>query len=103
MEKAFVKNAADPKQVRDGKQKEQLKRDQELNDLRLVLATPAGKRLMWRILAECKTFGSVWHSSAMIHYNSGKQDVGHWLMAEIGSADPDQLYGLLKSSYQGES
>lgn len=85
--RAMVRNASDRKQVEEAKKKEKLRKTQEREDLRTVLALPAGRRFLWRLLEHCKVFGSVWHASALIHYNSGIQDVGHFLMEEIEEAD----------------
>lgn len=91
-----VRNAADENQVRNAAEKESLRREQELADLREILGTPAGKRVIWRFLAHCGTFESIWEPSAKIHYLSGKQDVGHFLMAEIVEAMPEALLEMMK-------
>lgn len=93
--RSFVKNAADPDQVRSAAEKEKSLREREINDMAVVLSSPEGRRLMWRILAHCKTFNSVWAPSAQIHYFSGMQDVGHFLMAEIVEADPNALVDMM--------
>lgn len=99
MEKAVVKNAADKDQVREGKQKELSRRDRELADLRFVLASKEGRRLMWRFIGHCKTFESVCNPSGSItYYNSGKQDVGHYLLAEIGAASEDAFILMMKEN-----
>ncbi len=99
-EKFLVKNAASEKQVRNAQEKQEFKRDNQLNDLRNVLETPHGRRVIWRILEHCKTFGSIWSNSSQIHYNSGMQDVGHWIMGEIASADEQQLFLMMKEQYK---
>lgn len=98
MDKALVKNAADPKQVKEAKQKELRGRERDLNDLALVMSTREGRRFLWRLLSHCKTFGSVWHGSAMIHYNSGMQDVGHYIMADINDVNPELFLMMIKEN-----
>ena len=100
--KAFVKNAADPKQVKKAKSKEDRKRFEELRDLRAVLETEEGRRVLWRFLEECKVFGSVWHPSAQIHYNAGRQDFGHYIMSEIVDAGEEYLFTLMKENKKGD-
>lgn len=102
MEKAMVKNAADPKQVKRAANKEQFKKDNERSDLSKVLETPEGRRVMWRLLEHCKVFGSVWDPSSRIHYYAGKQDVGHFLMAEIVDAGEDYLLAMMKENKKGD-
>lgn len=101
-QRAFVKNAADPAQVADGKKKESLSRRDELDDIRFILSTKNGRRVLWRLLTHCNVFGSVWHPSALIHHNSGRQDVGHFIMAEITEASPDAFLTMMKENKEGE-
>ena len=103
MDKSLVKNAADPKQVKAAKQKEKSKEEQFLIDIQDIMKLPAGRRFMWEILGECKTFGSVWESSARIHYNSGRQDLGHWLMAQLNEADEGLFLEMMKENYKGDT
>lgn len=93
-----VQNAADRGQVRHAERKDRDRRERELRDLNAVLATPEGRRVMWRLLGHCRVFESIWHPSALIHANSGKQDVGHFIMAEIAAADQEALFLMMKES-----
>ena len=96
--KSLVKNAADHKQVKEATKKEKSKRHCELKDLALVLREPYGRRVLWRLLSKCQTFGSIWEPSAKIHYNAGQQDLGHFIMAEIEEADQDALFLMMKEA-----
>ncbi len=96
--KALVKNAADEEQVKEADQKVKSQRDRELSDLRIVLDLPEGRRVFWRILEFCGIHESVWHPSALIHHNSGKQDVGHFIMAEIVKADQEFFYQMMREN-----
>lgn len=100
--RALVKNAADADQVKRANEKQENSRDRELADLREVLSSVSGRRFIWRMLERCKVFGTVWDGSAKIHYNSGQQDIGHWVMAEIGTADEDSLFVMMKEAKQRE-
>lgn len=98
--KSLVSNAASEKQVKKASERENKILNNESNDLRSILSTLEGRRVLWRILSECKTFGTIWHPSAAIHYNSGKQDLGHWLMGEITEAGEDYLFNMMKENYK---
>lgn len=98
MDKVLVKNAADESQVKEAKRKELSGRDRELNDVRNILSTREGRRFVWRLLGHCKVFSSVWHASALIHYNAGMQDVGHYILADINDADPALLVLMMKEN-----
>ena len=80
------------------KQVEKAKRSQELLDLGSVLSHPEGRRLLWRILEECKTFSSVMTGNSWTHYYAGKQDLGHYLMSEITEANEDALFVMMKEN-----
>lgn len=95
-------NAGDEEQVKKAVSRDKARRDIELSDLKFLLQTPQGRRFIWRVLTHCKVFGSVWTSSAQIHYFSGQQDVGHFLMAEVCAANEDAFLQMMKESKKGE-
>lgn len=55
--------------------------------MRAVLATPQGRRVLWRILEECKMLEAIWDPSVRMHFNAGRQDVGFNIVAKIVAAD----------------
>lgn len=90
-EVTFVRNASDRRQLRAAKK---LNKDEERlqeSDLTKVLSLPEGRRVLWRILKACHVFESVWHPSALIHYQSGQQDLGHQIMIWINEISPEML------------
>jgi hypothetical protein len=99
---ALVKNASDEGQVRKAGKQEKLNEEDYSADLRAVLGTKQGRRVLWSILTKCRVFESIWHGSALIHYNSGQQDVGHMLMSEIVEADQDMFFKMMVESKNGE-
>lgn len=97
--RALVGNASDEGQVKDAERKERVRRRGEMADLRAVLATPEGRRTLYWLLDHCGTFRTIWHPSAAIHYRAGEQDVGHWLMEQMGEADPKALAAIVLLAY----
>lgn len=93
-----MKNAANETQIKEAAEREKSERERELNDIRFLLANPEGRRFLWKTLKFCKAFGSIWEPSAKIHYNAGVQDVGHYLMAEIASANEDAFVMMMKEN-----
>jgi hypothetical protein len=94
--RAAVRNAADPKQVKRADRYEKRRAERRLANLQAVLATPAGRALIWDWLADAGIYRSVWDNSARIHYNAGRQDFGHERLAEVVAAD-EQLYMVMES------
>ncbi len=99
-EKALVGNAADPKQVKSAGHKERLRENEQKKDLQEVLSTVEGRRFLWAQLGKCKVYESIWESSAKIHYNAGKQDLGHQLMKDILEASPEAYLQMQKESME---
>jgi hypothetical protein len=58
------------------------------------MQSPAVRLVMWELLSQAGVYGSVWHASALIHYNAGRQDFGHELMAQLLDAD-EGAYDLM--------
>lgn len=88
MKQPLVKNAADPQQVERATQLTKLQRNQQVLDLQAVLATIAGRRLIWRWLNHLRPTAPLWESSALIHYRVGFHDVAVMMLNEIEEADP---------------
>jgi hypothetical protein len=97
-ENAVVKNAADAEQIKNAGKKLSVKRENELSDLKKILSLPEGRRLIWRLLGFCKVFESIWHPSALIHANAGRQDVGHFIMAEVSDADQEAFFTMIREN-----
>lgn len=98
-EKSLVKNAADKEQVDKAKKQNKYNRDTELDDIRVVMGTVNGRRFIWRLLNHCSAYSTIFSPTAMVMaYQSGKQDVGHYLQAEIGLASR-KLYKQMEDEY----
>jgi hypothetical protein len=82
-------NAADPSQVRHAARIEKKRTARQLAALKAVMATPEGRMVMWNLLERAGIYRSIWHPSAQIHYNSGRQDFGHELLAMLTDADEE--------------
>lgn len=100
MNKPFVTDAADKRQIKNAEQREKLLRDQELSDLAMVASTIQGRRFLWRLIERCKVFETIWENSARIHYNAGQQDLGHFLMSEIVNTKQEIFFQMMKENKQ---
>lgn len=94
----MMANLADKGQVGRMEAVARRRRDRELNDIRAVMSSESGRRFVWRLLDRAKVFGSVWHPSALIHYNSGQQDFGHFIMSEITESSEDAFVQMMKEN-----
>lgn len=100
---SLVTNAASKTGVKKAVAKEKRIRDRELNDLTIVLNTAEGRRVVWRIMEECKIFNSIMSGNSWTHYNAGKQDLGHFIMSEIVDANEELLFLMMKENKKKEN
>ena len=104
MSDAYVKNAADPRQVKAADKKQKNKDDQLEADIRAVLKTRSGKNVLWHLMEFCKSFHSPVSGHTQIdgvlntYMNLGGQNVGRYIMAKIQSADEQALFEMMKDN-----
>lgn len=90
--RALVGNADDPAQVEDGRRREQMVRNRQLNDLRVVMSMKEGRRFLWRLMDQCKLFATpIAHDARYTDYNIGKGEIGRFLLSECQQSTPDGL------------
>ena len=84
-EKSRVKNVADPKQVKEGKQYDKLDRKQELQDLKDIMMTPQGRRVIFRIINNLCHYDSddAVNSGSWTYFNSGQRSIGRALKNDV--------------------
>lgn len=99
-DRAEVRNAGDPKQVRDAGRRAK-RRQQRFDDaLREVMASPAGRLVFgeheFGFVARAGVYRSVFHpSGSQTSYNAGRQDFGHEIVAELLRVD-EAAYELME-------
>lgn len=95
----LVKNAADPKQVKNASRKERDRRGRDLADLRAVLAIAEGRRTIWRIMAWTQYLENPTHARGdMTHQNIGRADVGRFILSEIMEADEHAFITMMQEA-----
>ena len=101
---ALVGNAADKAQVETAARTERTEAEQAKADLRFVLASPQGRRVLWRMLGRTHLFESGWSPDpAAVHFAAGERNVGLWLMHEINHADPTAFIGMMQDAATQET
>lgn len=104
MHEPLVTNASDRKQVKNARSKELRGRDREIEDMRKVLSMREGRRVIWRLMAKCRTFQSVFDASgSRVYYYSGQQDIGHFLLDEITATDENKLIDMMRENKEEEN
>jgi hypothetical protein len=99
-EKPLVRNASNEEQLKEAKRKESADRMQAIADMRKVVSSPEGKRVLEKIIAFCKPTQSIWNPSAAIHRDAGRQEVGHLILSMIVEADRAACATMLTEAYE---
>ena len=97
-DKPYVRNAADREQVKDAARKAKWTREDELADVRAILATKEGRRFVWRYLTECSVFKTSFTGNSQTFFNEGERNVGLKLMADVNDADPEAYIAMLREA-----
>lgn len=87
--KSAVGNAGDPEQVAKAAKADLRRLAIADEDLRYVLKTENGRRVIQNIIDRCCINEEIWQPSAAIHYLAGKQAIGFALKRAIEEACPD--------------
>ena len=73
--------------------------EQELEDIRVLLRLPGGRRIVRRLLSAGNVLGpSMGKDSRGTEYNEGLRAVGLWLAAKIETAAPGDVARLMQES-----
>ena len=95
--KSMVKNAADPRQVKDGADKETRLRERELEDVEVVMSTVNGRRFMWRLInGICHyDFNDAQPSGSLTYFSLGERNVGRVVKSDAYEASHEK-YQLME-------
>ena len=91
-------NAADHEQVKKGSKNESSRRQQEVDDIRVVLSTRQGRRFVWRHMTNAGIFQSCFTGNSATFFNEGKRDVGLKLLAEVQEAGEELYLRMMKEA-----
>lgn len=97
----MIKNAADPAQIKEAVRKEKSARFKELEDVKSILSTKAGRRFYYRYMKECGVFRiSYTGNGSETFFNEGQRNVGLKFLADINDADPEIYATMIKENQE---
>ena len=104
MPRARRRDTSDPAQVGAQERTARERRRTEVGDLVQVLRTKEGRRLIWRILGECKVSQTVIDNpvtpnASLMFINAGMQNVGIWLQSQIADADQGAMLKMMQENF----
>lgn len=91
-------NIGDESQVKERTKKVKSTRDRELDDLREILGTKAGRRFVWHQLNASELFSVSTVMNASIYALEGKRSLGKQLFADVMEANPEAYLVMMKES-----
>ena len=96
-------NTESTKQLKKAAKQEKTKQEQDQLDVHALLGDPRFRRFVWRVLEKTKMFETIWDpNGSRLNYNSGAQDIGHWLWELLENARPDVMLDILAERQRGE-
>jgi hypothetical protein len=95
--KSAVKNAADPRQVEEGAQREKRDRERELEDMAVVMSTMHGRRFLWRVINGLCHYDTndAQHSGSFTYFSLGERNIGRIVKADAYLASHEK-YQLME-------
>jgi hypothetical protein len=87
-----------------GESADMMDRQQEINDLKTVLSTRAGRRYLWRLLGQAGVFRLSFVAGApdATAFNEGARNLGRSVMAEIMDEAPNSFLAMQKEAIDDE-
>lgn len=92
-------NAGDEGEIRNARDREKLIAQREADDLAFLLASPQGRRYIWRQIGQCGVFKTSFTGNSTTFFNEGARNIGLQMLAEI---DPDALALMMKEARNDE-
>ncbi|HDY8290553.1 TPA: hypothetical protein RRG66_005079 [Klebsiella pneumoniae] len=79
--------------------RQQLRRENELNDLRLICETEHGRRFIWRLIEQVGVWRTTYTGEALsAAFAEGKRNTGLKVFSDVMEACPDQYLAMAKEA-----
>ncbi len=83
----------------DELKRQQLRRENELNDLRLICETERGRRFIWRLIEQAGVWRTTYTGEALsAAFAEGKRNTGLKVFSDVMEACPDQYLAMAKEA-----
>lgn len=106
MSEALVNNAADPRQVKQGRRAEKVRQAKQDEDLSWLLGERKGRRIFWRWLSETRPFNTSLsfddRGNDLTHYNEGRRTIGLKMLAELNRIKPEAYVLMINEAKEDQ-
>lgn len=83
----------------DELKRQQLRRENELNDLRLICETEHGRRFIWSLIEQAGVWRTTYTGEALsAAFAEGKRNTGLKVFSDVMEACPDQYLAMAKEA-----
>jgi len=100
---ALTGNASDEGQVKEAGKREKNAAKQLQLDMKSILATTSGRRILWHYLSFCRIFESIYAEGSHIYFNEGVRNVGLKILADINSADEKAFTTMMTENMENSN
>lgn len=77
----------------------QIARDTEEADIKWLVSSKRGRRIVWRMLEDARVFHPTFNTNAMqMAFNEGNRNAGNKLLTLVNNASPDALVTMITES-----
>lgn len=80
--------------------KAKLQRHNEAEDMKWLMGSKRGRRIMWRLLEKTRIFRSSFTGNSETFFNEGMRNVGLMLMAQINETCPEQYTNMVQEQQE---
>lgn len=98
----FVKNAANPEQVKEAARLDKYKDKQKIEDARSVMSTPNGRRFVMSVMHYSGVNRLSFTGNSETYFNEGARNIGLWIQSMLQTEMPDLYLQMIKENIKGE-
>lgn len=103
IDQVLVKNGSDEEQVKRAEKKEAFKSNQNVDDMRFVLASAQGRRVLRKYLEACGVFRTSFSENVnQTLFLEGQRNVGLMLLNDINAADVMAYVKIMNEGKEGK-
>lgn len=87
----------------DTDKREQLARETEKSDLRWLVSTKRGRRIVWRLLGQAGVFHPSFNTNALtMAFNEGMRNYGNRTLTTLQDVAPDSFVTMMKEAKEND-
>lgn len=97
-------DTSDPKQVNKARKKSARSALERKEVVQAIMSQPQGRAFLYEYLSKCGVFTTPFMRGEpdTTSFNAGMQAVGHWLMADIMKASPENYWKMVQEAEKNE-